>query len=171
MEQIFTPWRMPYLGKISEHKACVFCKAVEPVEDSPENLVLHRGERCFIILNKYPYTSGHSMVVPYLHAQNLEDLLPETQSEMFFLASKVVQVLKILYKPQAFNIGMNIGSSAGAGIAEHLHLHVVPRWGGDANFVSIIGQTRVLPETLEQSYERFTACWRNLFGDGESQAE
>ncbi len=168
MEQIYTPWRMPYLGKVSEHKACVFCEVVAMDCDSPENLVLYRGERCFIILNKYPYTSGHTMVVPYVHAQNLEDLVPETQSEMIFLASRVVEVLKALYKPQGFNIGMNIGASAGAGIAEHLHLHVVPRWGGDANFLSVIGQTRVLPETLEQTFERFTALWQERFGNGEA---
>jgi ATP adenylyltransferase len=168
MEQIYTPWRMPYLGKVSEHKDCVFCDVVPMEKDSPENLVLYRGERCFIILNKYPYTSGHAMVVPYIHAQNLEDLVPETQSELIFLASRVVEVLKALYKPQGFNIGMNIGASAGAGIAEHLHLHVVPRWGGDANFVSVIGQTRILPETLEQTYERFTAAWQERFGNGEA---
>jgi ATP adenylyltransferase len=108
------------------------------------------------------------MIVPYIHAQNLEDLLPETQFELIFLASRVVEVLKALYKPQGFNIGMNIGASAGAGIAEHLHLHVVPRWGGDANFVSVIGQTRILPETLEQTYERFTAAWQEHFGNGEA---
>jgi ATP adenylyltransferase len=158
MEQIYTPWRMPYLGKVSEHKDCVFCDVVPMEKDSPENLVLYRGERCFIILNKYPYT----------HAQNLEDLVPETQSELIFLASRVVEVLKALYKPQGFNIGMNIGASAGAGIAEHLHLHVVPRWGGDANFVSVIGQTRILPETLEQTYERFTTAWQEHFGNGEA---
>jgi len=168
MDQIYTHWRMLYLGKVSEHKACVFCDVVCMEEDSPENLVLYRGERCFTILNKYPYTSGHAMVVPYIHAQNLEDLVPETQSELIFLASRVVEVLKALYKPQGFNIGMNIGASAGAGIAEHLHLHVVPRWGGDSNFVSVIGQTRVLPETLEQTYERFMADWQTRFGDGEA---
>ncbi len=107
------------------------------------------------------------MIVPYIHACNLEDLLPETQSELIFLASHVVEVLKALYKPQGFNIGMNVGASAGAGIAEHLHLHVVPRWGGDANFLSVIGQTRVLPETLEQTFERFTAMWQERYGIGE----
>ncbi|MEA4812356.1 MAG: HIT domain-containing protein [Anaerolineaceae bacterium] len=171
MEQIYSPWRMAYLGKVSEKQGCVFCTALCMEEDSPENLVVYRGERCFIILNKYPYASGHAMVVPYLHVQNLEDLNAETQAEMMSAASKAVEVLKLLYKPQGFNLGMNIGSAAGAGIAEHLHLHVVPRWVGDSNFVSVVGQTRVLPETLEQSYERFSNAWQERFEEGMQSAE
>lgn len=165
MDHIYSPWRMEYLGKLSDKRDCAFCLALNQEEDSPENLVLYRGERCFIILNLFPYASGHVMVVPYLHTAKLEDLPSETRAEMMELASGCIEVLKELYHPQGFNLGMNIGAPAGAGIAEHLHMHIVPRWSGDANFVSIVGQTRVLPETLEQTFQRFHTAWITRFGE------
>ncbi|HEX7973480.1 MAG TPA: HIT domain-containing protein [Anaerolineales bacterium] len=137
---------------------CAFCiELARP--DGPENLIVYRGGRGFVILNRYPYTSGHLMVVPYDHESALERLDPETRAEMMELTMKATQVLSAVYRPQGFNLGMNIGVVAGAGIAEHIHMHIVPRWGGDTNFMSSLADTRVLPETLEDSYRRLKAAW------------
>ena len=147
-----------YFQRDRTDPTCVFCAALES-EDTPENLIIHRGERAYVILNLYPYSNGHLMVVPYQHCQEMAELPKETLEEMICTASKAVEILENIYHPQGFNLGMNIGSPAGAGIAGHLHMHVVPRWSGDANFISVIGQTRVLPETLEETYERLKTAW------------
>jgi len=149
---------------ISEHKSyedCVFCVAAG-LEDSLENLVVHRGEYSFAILNRYPYNNGHLMIVPYQHCDSLSVLAEPTLNEMMCLANTAIKILSELYHPQGFNVGMNLGMVAGAGIAEHLHMHVVPRWGGDASFMSVIGQTRVVPEDLSESYERIKTAWQKL---------
>jgi len=140
---------------IESNKAegCIFCSAQEK-EDSAENLIAFRGEHAYIILNRYPYTSGHLMVVPLAHKANLEELDPPTRAEMMELTTRCITVLRKVYNPQAFNIGANIGESAGAGVKEHVHMHIVPRWQGDTNFISILGETRVLPESLERTYQR-----------------
>ena len=158
MDHIYSPWRKVYFQRDRSDPSCVFCAAYE-AEDSPDNLVVHRGERTYVILNLYPYSNGHLMVVPYQHCQDLAELPQETLQELICVASKAVSLLEDIYHPQGFNLGMNIGSPAGAGIAGHLHMHVVPRWTGDANFISVVGQTRVLPETLEETYERVKAAW------------
>lgn len=132
---------------------CIFCSALEK-EDSAENLIALRGERTFVILNRYPYTSGHLMVVPFDHQPNLEHLDPATRVEMMELTTRCMAVLRNIYHPQAFNMGANIGEAAGAGVKSHVHIHIVPRWAGDTNFMSILGETRVLPETLETTYQR-----------------
>jgi ATP adenylyltransferase len=137
----------------------VFCEAAKQ-PDSPENLIIFRGKLAFVILNRYPYTSGHLMVVPYVHCKDLAELPDGTLLEIMQLTQKALSVLGQEYQPQGFNIGMNLGAVAGAGITEHLHMHVVPRWQGDANFVSVIGQTRVLPETLEETYYRMREAWK-----------
>lgn len=142
---------------------CVFCTTVgQP--DGPGNLIAWRGLRAFVILNRYPYTSGHLMVVPYDHRDTLAQLDAETRAEMIELTSQATQVLSAEYHPQGFNLGMNIGEAAGAGIAEHIHMHIVPRWGGDTNFMSSLSSTRVLPEALEVTYTRICNAWRGLFG-------
>lgn len=158
MEYLFSPWRKTYLDRDRTHEDCAFCSALE-LPDSPQNLIVHRGEKSFVILNLFPYTSGHLMSVPYDHCEDLTQLNPQTLLEMMQLAQKAVSVLQGLYHPQGFNLGMNLGAVAGAGIAQHLHLHVVPRWGGDANFMSVIGETRVLPETLAETYARIRQAW------------
>ncbi len=149
---------MTYIQGDSKVEGCVFCRAIE-CPDCEESLIVYRGERAFVILNRYPYTSGHLMVVPYSHKPSLEQLEQETRAELMDLAAKAVSVLKKVYEPQGFNLGMNIGSAAGAGISDHVHLHVVPRWGGDTNFMSTTGDTRVLPESLVDTLRRVMAAW------------
>lgn len=139
-------------------EGCVFCTA-PTVEDGPQNLIVHRGEHAFVIVNRYPYTSGHLMVVPYDHVPSLELLDAATRAEMMELIVKAINVQRRVYYPQGFNVGINIGEPAGAGIAEHIHMHTVPRWTGDTNFMSALGQTRVLPELLEDTYQRVRAAF------------
>ena len=159
MDHIYSPWRKEYFDRDKNSPACVFCEAIRQL-DSPENLIIFRGKLAFVILNRYPYTSGHLMVVPFQHSSALSELTDDTMLEMMQLTQKAVSVIGQEYQPQGFNIGMNLGAVAGAGITEHLHMHVVPRWQGDANFVSVIGQTRVLPETLEETYYRMRQAWK-----------
>ncbi len=137
---------------------CVFCTAVSKA-DSVENLIIQRGKLAFVILNRFPYTSAHLMVVPYAHEPSLELLNEETRAEMMEWIQRAMQRLRREYHPEGFNIGANIGAVAGAGIAEHVHFHIVPRWGGDTNFMSAVGQTRVIPEALEVTYERLKSGW------------
>jgi len=158
MNHLWSPWRMTYIEKHKNEEACVFCSALE-LPDGPENLIIDRGQRAYIILNRYPYTSGHLMVVPYQHLPSLEGLDPETLTEIMELAVQSTRVLGRVYNPHGFNIGINLGEAAGAGILDHVHLHVVPRWVGDTNFMSSLGQTRVLPETLEDTYQRVKGEW------------
>jgi ATP adenylyltransferase len=143
---------MEYIESNKED-GCVFCSAQE-MEDSAENLIAFRGEHAYVILNRYPYTSGHLMVVPFDHKPNLETLDAQTRAEMMELTSRCTTVLRTIYHPEAFNIGANIGESAGAGIKSHVHIHIVPRWQGDTNFMTVVGDTRVLPEAIERTYQR-----------------
>ena len=151
MSHIWAPWRMEYIEKADMNGDCIFCSARDDNEDD-ERYVLYRGARCFIILNRYPYTSGHLMVVPYRHLSEIEDLSAEEMSELMSLTRKSIAALKSAYSPQGFNIGINIGGVAGAGIKDHIHHHIVPRWGGDTNFMSVVSDVRVLPESLESTY-------------------
>jgi ATP adenylyltransferase len=144
---------MEYIENHSKDDGCVFCEA-QSKTDNAENLIAHRGKLAYVILNRYPYTSGHLMVVPFVHKPTLEELDAPTRAEMMELTALCMAVLRRVYKPQAFNMGANIGEAAGAGVKEHVHIHVVPRWAGDTNFMSTLGQTRVLPEILEDTYRR-----------------
>jgi ATP adenylyltransferase len=123
-------------------------------EDGADNLIAYRGKHAYVILNRFPYTSGHLMVVPFYHQATLEDLEPATRAEMMELTTRGMAVLRRLYKPPAFNMGANIGEAAGAGVKAHVHIHIVPRWAGDTNFMSTVGEVRVLPELLEDTYRR-----------------
>ena len=134
-------------------EGCIFCMAQE-IEDGVENLIAYRSQHAYVILNRYPYTSGHLMVVPYDHKSTLEDLDPATRAEMMELATRCMTVLRKVYRPPAFNMGANIGEAAGAGVKTHVHVHIVPRWAGDTNFMSTVGDVRVLPELLEDTYQR-----------------
>jgi ATP adenylyltransferase len=146
---------MEYIENTNKEDGCIFCMA-QAKEDSAENLIAYRGERGYVILNRYPYTSGHLMVVPFEHKASLEGLDPLTRAEMMELTTRCMTVLRKVYNPQAFNIGANIGEAAGAGVKGHVHLHIVPRWRGDTNFMSTLGASRVLPELLEDTYQRIT---------------
>jgi ATP adenylyltransferase len=152
---------MDYIKDPHKDETCVFCQVQSEVENV-DTLVVARGERAYLILNRFPYTSGHLMVVPYEHQANLEDLQQQTRMEIMEMAAKATQVLKEIYHPEGFNVGINIGEAAGAGITAHIHLHIVPRWLGDTNFMSTLGQTRVLPETLEDTYKQVKSTWANL---------
>ena len=137
----------------------MFCNALAKKEDNAKNLVIHRGKRAFVIVNLFPYTNGHLMVAPMDHQPSLELLDAETRAEMMELISQAVVILKKIYHPHAFNVGANIGKAAGAGVPDHVHMHIVPRWTGDSNFMSILGETRVLPETIEETYNRIKDGW------------
>lgn len=151
---------MKYIQENRADQGCVFCLAAEG-DDGLENLVFQRGEGVFMILNRYPYTSGHLMCVPYVHAEKLQDLPRAVRTELIEQVSKAVEVLQSVYEPEGFNVGLNLGTVAGAGIADHLHMHIVPRWGGDTSFISAVGQTRVLPESLTETYRRVKQAWDN----------
>jgi ATP adenylyltransferase len=159
MEHIWSPWRYKYIASADKVEGCVFCRARDGRDQ--DFLIVYRGRLNFIILNLYPYTSGHLMIVPYEHTDSLAGVSQETTAEMMELAKRAQSSLEAEYHPDGFNIGMNLGRSAGAGVADHIHLHVVPRWTGDANFVSIVGETRVLPEDLAVTYEKL----KKYFGD------
>jgi ATP adenylyltransferase len=151
---------MEYIENHGKEDGCVFCN-LQSQKDGPENLIVHRGKLAFVILNRYPYTSGHVMVIPFVHKPNLEELDPATRAEMIELTSRSTQVLEKIYGAQAFNIGMNIGEAAGAGVKEHVHIHIVPRWVGDTNFMSSVAETRVLPEALEDTWKKIHEGFQN----------
>lgn len=153
MNQLWSPWRMEYINNNNKEEGCVFCNA-QSMEDGAENLIAYRGKFSYVILNRFPYTSGHLMVIPFQHVSSLEELNPDTRAEMMELTSRCTTVLKDIYGPQGFNVGVNIGEAAGAGVLGHVHIHIVPRWKGDTNFMSSIGGIRVLPEALEDTYQR-----------------
>jgi ATP adenylyltransferase len=152
MDYLWTPWRYAYVSGVGQATGCVFCDA--PKESDQKAFIVHRGRQCYIILNTYPYTSGHVMIVPYEHLDELQKLPVEAATEMMALSQRMESVLRSLYHPEGINLGMNLGKAAGAGVAGHIHMHILPRWVADANFVSVIGETRVLPEALEMTWER-----------------
>lgn len=165
MEIKYTPWRMRYIsrGDTPPDGGCVFCTiAAAPPDHDDDNLLLLRGERCFVVMNLYPYNTAHLMVLPYEHTADLPALDADTAEELFELTRRCVTLLSAEYHPHGFNIGMNLGRTAGAGIAEHLHMHIVPRWSGDANFMPVVGGTRVLPEELGETYRRLRPAFRGL---------
>lgn len=160
MEHIFAPWRKELIeNKSKKEEGCIFCNRASG-EPSLDNLVLFKGVHSFVILNKYPYNNGHLMVVPYKHTADLSQLTYDELTDLITNVSKTIDKLKIAYNPQGFNIGMNLGTVAGAGIAEHLHWHIVPRWGGDTNFMPTTCATKVLHEMLEDSYQRLVPLFK-----------
>lgn len=160
MEHLWSPWRMKYIESHNKEAGCVFCHA-QTLADSEANLIAYRGSHAYVILNRYPYASGHLMVIPFVHVSSLEELNPETRTEMMELTSQCTTKLRHIYKPHGFNVGINMGEAAGAGVLGHVHIHIVPRWAGDTNFMTAVGETRVLPEALEDTYKRVQAAFRN----------
>ena len=158
MDYLWTPWRYAYVSSAGKTSGCVFCDAVNDGDDSKSGIV-YRGKSCFVILNAYPYTPGHVMVVPYAHLDELQKLSAEAAHEMMDLSQRMESVLRELYHPDGINLGMNIGKAAGAGIAGHIHMHVLPRWVADANFLSVVGETRILPETLDVTWKRISGAF------------
>ena len=152
---------MPYLrGEEHLPEDCLFC--IKPQSEDAEAHIVYRDRLCYVTLNRFPYTNGHLMIVPYGHTATLEDLDAETLVEMMALTQLSLRVLREAYDPQGFNVGLNIGAAAGTGIAGHIHLHVVPRWGGDTNYMTTLGQTRVIPEWLDQTYERLRPLFERM---------
>lgn len=153
MDHIWSPWRYQYVTTAAQSGGCVFCEKAGATDDS-EALIVHRGSKNYVVLNLYPYTNGHAMIVPYAHIDSLAAADTETTQEMMELAKRLETNIRRVYNPSGINIGMNLGECAGAGVAGHIHLHVLPRWPGDANFMSVIGETRILIEDLDSTYKR-----------------
>jgi ATP adenylyltransferase len=157
MDYIWSPWRYQYMAQVlaGRQPECFFCDALAGKNDA-ETLVVHRGEKAFVILNRFPYTSGHVMIVPNAHVAELNLCDAGTLGEMMLLAQRTETALRTNYKPDGMNLGMNLGRAAGAGVVGHLHLHMLPRWIGDSNFMTVTGETRVHPEDLKTTYERLS---------------
>lgn len=158
--RIWAPWRLKYVKDANRSDECIFC--TKPTEgDDQANLIVHRGERCFVILNLFPYTNGHLMVAPYDHLGRFQEIPPETTAEMNALAQRAMAILEYVYGPEGFNLGINQGRIAGAGVEGHIHLHVVPRWAGDNNYMPVIADTKVMPQSLQDSYEAVSGGFAN----------
>jgi ATP adenylyltransferase len=153
MDHLWSPWRYQYVQTGVAADACIFCVMASESRDA-ENLIVHRARFNFVLLNLYPYNTGHLMIAPYQHVATLEGATEETAAELMLLTRIAQRHLRTIYKPAGFNFGMNIGEAAGAGVTGHIHMHVLPRWPGDANFMTTIGETRVLPENLRDTYRK-----------------
>ena len=166
MDRLWSPWRYKFISEGAPKDVCVFCRiAADPARDA-ENFVVHRAALNYIVLNLFPYTAGHLLVVPYEHAAALHQVSAETTGEMMNLTRAGESALQQVYGPDGINLGMNLGSAAGAGVAGHIHMHVLPRWLGDANFLSTIGETRMLPEELPVTWRKMTEKFRELLPSG-----
>lgn len=159
MQQIWAPWRMVYIGGDHDDK-CIFCKILEADNDG-ENLVLFRDDKTFVLMNRYPYTNGHVMVVPKRHVGDVDELTDEEMLELFKNTQKMIKALRS-FNPEGFNVGINVGRIAGAGVPGHVHIHVVPRWGGDTNFMPVLGDVRVISESLEATYQKLLEALSKL---------
>lgn len=162
-ERLWAPWRMDFVTKGYKDEQCLFCR-VNAETDDTASYVLARGPLCLLMLNAYPYTNGHLMTAPLRHTAEFDTLSPDELAEMMAMAQRGMAALRAVYRPDGFNVGMNLGSAGGAGIADHLHLHIVPRWSGDTNFMPVVGDVRVMPESLDASYRRIKSA---LDSDGE----
>jgi len=160
MDRLWSPWRLQYVTSTGDPRGCVFCEAISSAETAP--LVVHRGHECYVILNLFPYNSGHLMVVPNRHIATLSASTHEERCELMDLTQLAERALTEAYAPQGLNVGMNLGRSAGAGIVDHIHVHIVPRWNGDTNFMTVVGDTRVLPEDIGETARRLREAFERL---------
>ncbi len=158
MDYLWSPWRYRYVSQAGKGEGCPFCQklGLDPAQDR-QSLLLFRGRENFILLNLYPYTTGHVLVIPNAHVAGLDQVTPETLAEMMVLTQRLQTALQKIYNPEGYNLGMNLGKCAGAGVADHLHLHVLPRWTGDTNFMTVAGESRVQPEDLLATYDKLAA--------------
>ena len=161
MDRLWTPWRFDYISKVDKAASCVFCGILGESDDS-SNLVLHRGHNVFVVMNLFPYTSGHLLIVSNRHISCLNEASDEELTDFITLCRHCENALRQEYHPNGFNMGFNVGRAAGAGIERHLHMHVLPRWVGDSNFVSVVGETRILPEELPTTYQRLIPYFENF---------
>jgi ATP adenylyltransferase len=159
-EQLWAPWRLEYIKQADEQHGCVFCEAA--AGDDEEKLVVHRGELAFVLLNRFPYASGHLMVAPYRHVGEFGELTNDEALEIHRLAGSGIGALAQVYGPQGYNLGWNLGRIAGAGIVDHVHQHIVPRWAGDTNFMPVLADVKVLPEHLSETRSRLAEVWPRL---------
>jgi len=157
VDRLWAPWRLEYVQSADEIEGCVFCRAAEG--DDADHLVVHRGERAFVLLNKFPYASGHLMVAPYRHGAGFADLDEAEALEIHRLATRGIKALAAVFRPEGCNVGWNLGRVAGAGIVDHGHLHVVPRWSGDTNFMPVLADVRVIPENLAETRRKLASAW------------
>ena len=165
MNHIYTPWRLGYIKGDKSKGGCVFCKLAAQERDPLESLVVARGEHCFVVLNRYPYTFGHTIIVPCAHHSTPEDYPPETLAELTQMTNRAMRALRSIANPDGFNIGANIGAAAGASIAGHYHFHVVARWVGDANFMLPIGDTQTIAATLTDACKQMREAWQAADAD------
>jgi ATP adenylyltransferase len=162
MDHLYTPWRMAYIrGEKKPVEGCIFCKLAASKDD--QNLVIAHSKYVFVTLNLYPYNNGHLMVVPHEHLESQETMSAEMLSDLMLTVNRCLAILRKAYNPPAFNLGVNLGQAAGAGIADHYHFHIVPRWPGDASFMTVIGDTRVIPDSLENIHRDLKAAWKELY--------
>ena len=152
MQTIWAPWRIKYILSGEKERECFFCKKLQQLDHDQENFVLYRGKSAFALLNIYPYNNGHIMIAPYAHVATLTELDQEQITDLFSVTQVCEDVLRQGFRPEGFNIGINLGKAAGAGVEEHLHVHIVPRWNGDTNYMTTISNVRVIPQQLEESY-------------------
>lgn len=164
MKRLWTPWRMVYLTSASQPKrGCIFCDKIKARRTQDrKNLVLHRGERAVVVMNLYPYTSGHLMVAPYEHSGELESLDGKVLTEMMLLVGTSIRALRATMNPHGFNVGINLGRVAGAGVEDHVHIHIVPRWNGDTNFMPVLAEVRMIPELLPQTYDKLFEAFERI---------
>jgi Diadenosine tetraphosphate (Ap4A) hydrolase and other HIT family hydrolases len=156
MDYLFTPWRYAYIAGADRATACLFCELAKPGDDAARYIVA-RAEHCLVVLNAFPYTNGHLMIAPYEHVDQLAKLPAPAAQEMMALSQRLESVLRDIYQPDGLNLGMNLGKAAGAGVAGHIHMHILPRWIADSNFMTTVGESRILPESLEQTYAKVKA--------------
>lgn len=161
MDQLWAPWRMPYIQQSEPEPGCLFCKLGQE-EMNERSLVVFRGPRCFVVLNRYPYNSGHLLVAPFQHTGRLEAVQPEVGADLFTTTQLAVRVLESAMSPDGFNLGINVGDVAGAGIADHVHVHVVPRWNGDTNFMPVLADVKVIPELLSATASKLRPVFTEL---------
>ena len=161
MDEMWAPWRMPYIQQSGPETGCIFCTAAA-AHDDEETLVVHRAERCFVMMNRFPYNSGHLMVVPYQHSGQLDEIVPETGADLFRMTQVSARALSRVMNPGGFNVGINQGEVAGAGVVDHIHLHVVPRWNGDTNFMPVLADVKVIPELLSATASKLRPVFAEL---------